>query len=103
MLMNILLLSLNLITLGTAAIKEAKYTLCANCQFNGPTLTRVEDVRRLLCATACREYTDCAGFLAGTDNSCQLLGPGYFIDDPAGNNYYGNAPCEYELISLTHS
>jgi hypothetical protein len=77
-----------LIARGDATATEAKYTLSANSQFIGSVLRQLQDVRRIVCAASCREYMDCGGFHAGPDNSCQLLGPGYVIDDPAGYNYY---------------
>jgi hypothetical protein len=91
-------LLLNLVTLGSAGITEVKYTVCVKCQFIGPTLLLLQDVRRIMCAASCRELMECDVFQAGPDNSCQLFGAGYVIDDPNGDNYYlSNGQCEYEL------
>jgi hypothetical protein len=88
MLVNILLVIVNLITLGSAIITESRYNLYDNCLYEGPILRQLQDVPEMFCAASCLEHTDCDGFLAETDNSCKLLGRGYVINDPDGNMYY---------------
>jgi hypothetical protein len=100
----------NLITTGTATITEAQYTLSVNYRYEGPILGQLQDIPEMFCAASCREHADCVGFHAGADNSCQLFGRGYLIDDISGDKYYvSNEPsCKYKstitslLIKIIH-